>query len=238
VRLDDGALLGRQGARLQEDRGRDADLADVVEESAQLQPLELFLIETQLDADPESEIGDPPGVRRRVLVVGLEGVGERLDRGDERSLERLVAPGALEGELRLLCETAEQLELTVREHALGRDRGSDDSPAPVDAERGDRETSVGVLRWRRDRRVVGCADEVRLRAADPGAEMLGGNDDLSDHGLRSRRMRRQPHEIPARGVLKPQRRAGAGEYSHRPVDDPLRDLGDALRGGDVAGERE
>ena len=91
---------------------------------------------------------------RRVLVVRLERVRERLDGREERALEALVARGALERELRLLGEPAEEVELAIAVGlGLGHGRG-DDAPAPVDREGRDREPSVGVLRRRRDRRVV------------------------------------------------------------------------------------
>src|SRR4051812_25194217 len=43
VRLDQRTLLGRQAARLREDHARDADLADVVQEGAELEPLQRAL---------------------------------------------------------------------------------------------------------------------------------------------------------------------------------------------------
>ena len=62
MRLDDLALARRQWAGLREDRRRDADLADVVEERAELEALELTLLESELLADLEREVGDPAGV--------------------------------------------------------------------------------------------------------------------------------------------------------------------------------
>ena len=109
------ALLRRQPAGLREDRRRDADLADVVEERAELEPLERMLAEAELAADAEREIGDPARVRRGVLVVRLERVRERLDRRDEAALERLEVRRVRDRELRLVREAGEQPQLTLAE---------------------------------------------------------------------------------------------------------------------------
>src|SRR5215207_7814966 len=52
--LDDCPFLGRQRARLGEDRRGDADLADVVEESSELEALERLRVKTELAADPSA----------------------------------------------------------------------------------------------------------------------------------------------------------------------------------------
>ena len=62
---------------------------------AELEPLQLVRLEPELRADAEREVGDPARVCRRVLVVGLERVRERLDGREERALEGLVARRAL-----------------------------------------------------------------------------------------------------------------------------------------------
>src|SRR6476620_455966 len=101
VRLDELSLGGSQAARLREHVARDADLADVVEQRAELEALQRALVEPELAANPEGEIRYPAGVGGRVLVVRLECVGERLNGGDERPLEALVARGIGDRELRL-----------------------------------------------------------------------------------------------------------------------------------------
>ena len=62
MRLDDEALVFVERAGLHEDPGRDADLADVVEERPQLEALELAWLEAELRTDSQREVGDPAGV--------------------------------------------------------------------------------------------------------------------------------------------------------------------------------
>src|SRR5438876_3346635 len=102
VRLHHRPLLGGQPARLGEDRGRDADLADVVEEGAELEPFERVAVEAEGLADLHRHVADPARVRRRVLVVRLERVRERLDGGEERALEALEVARVRDRELRLV----------------------------------------------------------------------------------------------------------------------------------------
>src|SRR3954470_23464035 len=111
VRLHDGALVRGQTTGLREDRALDADLADVVQERAELEPLQLRLVEPELAADAQRQIGDPTRVRRRVLVVGLERVRERLDRRDERTLEAFEVARVRDRKVRLSRETAEESAL-------------------------------------------------------------------------------------------------------------------------------
>ena len=56
------ALLFVERPGLHEDPGRDADLADVVEERAELEALELARLEAELLADSQRQVGDPAGV--------------------------------------------------------------------------------------------------------------------------------------------------------------------------------
>src|SRR5438067_5225495 len=69
VRLHQRPLLGGQAARLGEDRRGDADLADVVEEGAELEPLERRRVEAERLADLHRHVANPARVLRRVLVV-------------------------------------------------------------------------------------------------------------------------------------------------------------------------
>src|SRR5205823_2829736 len=116
------------------------------EERAELEPLERARFETHLAPDLDREIADPAGVRRRVLVVRLEGVRERLDGRDERVLERLEVARVRERELRLMGEPAEQPQLPLAEGAaLGRNGGDDAPAAPaVERQRRDREARARV----------------------------------------------------------------------------------------------
>src|SRR5438093_7384048 len=110
VHLDEPALLVGQRAGLEQDARRNADLAAVVEERAELEPLQRHGLEAELPADLERHVRDPPGVRGGVLVVRLESVRQGLDRGDERLLEALEAAGALERDRCLVGESAEQAQ--------------------------------------------------------------------------------------------------------------------------------
>ena len=135
--LDDLELLVRQRAGLLEDLRRDADLADVVEERGELEPLEPVAVEAQLAADEQRHVGDPACVRGRVRVVRLECVRERRDGRHERALEALVVLGALDRELRLVRETCEQTQLAVVEPAVADRRGERRHPVALEPQRRD-----------------------------------------------------------------------------------------------------
>src|SRR2546430_3240471 len=100
VCLDERSLGRREWPGLGEDRLGDADLADVVEERAQLESLEPTTVETEPLADLERQIRDPARVRGRVLVVRLERVGERLHRLEERPLEATEVAGVRQRQFR------------------------------------------------------------------------------------------------------------------------------------------
>ena len=63
VLLDDLELLVRERPRLVQDLGGNPDLADVVEERRELEPLERVPVEAELAADEQRHVGDPAGVR-------------------------------------------------------------------------------------------------------------------------------------------------------------------------------
>ena len=88
------------------------------------------LVEPELVADAQREVGDPARVRRGVLVVRLERVRERLDRRDERLLEALVVARVRDRELRLVREAAEQAQLALAEVGRRAER-RDDAAAAV-----------------------------------------------------------------------------------------------------------
>src|SRR5262252_4927504 len=131
MRLHDLPLGGCEATRLGEHVARDADLADVVEQRAELELLQRALVETELPAHSQREIRDPARVGGGVLVVRLERVGERLDRGDERALETLVARGVVDRQLRLLSQAAEESELALSE-VLPLDERDETAHAVVD----------------------------------------------------------------------------------------------------------
>src|SRR5262249_35263873 len=60
--LDQPALAVRQRARLRQDGLGDPDLADVVEERAELETLELPAVEPEALADLQCEVRDPAGM--------------------------------------------------------------------------------------------------------------------------------------------------------------------------------
>src|SRR5439155_17461941 len=115
VCLDERSLGGREWAGLGEDRLGDADLADVVEERAQLESLEPTTVETEPLADLERKICDPARVGGRVLVVRFERVGERLHRLEERPLEATEVAGVGQRELRLVRNPGQQAQVPLRE---------------------------------------------------------------------------------------------------------------------------
>ena len=115
VRLDHRALLDGEVPGLGQDLGRDADLADVVEERAELEPLERLRIEPECSADLQRRVGDPARVRRRVLVVRLERVRQRLDGRDERALEVLEVVRVRDRELRLVREAGDEPERALEQ---------------------------------------------------------------------------------------------------------------------------
>ena len=100
-------FLRGEPARLREDRARNPDLADVVEQRAELEPLERALAETRFLPHPQGEVGDPARVGRRVLVVRLERVRKRLDRRHEAPLEALVVRGVRDRKLGLVREATQ-----------------------------------------------------------------------------------------------------------------------------------
>ena len=110
VRLDQRPLLVGQRAGLGQDLERDPDLPDVVEQRAELDALEGRRVEAELLADVDGHVPDPARVRRGVLVLRLERVGEGLDGREERALEALEGARVGQGQLRLRGDAGEQVE--------------------------------------------------------------------------------------------------------------------------------
>src|SRR5262249_45547816 len=129
MRLHDRPLLRGEPAGLRQDLARDPDLPDVVQERAELEPLQHAVVKADLAADTKREIGDPACVRRGVLVVRLECVRKRLDRLDEAALEILVVRCVRDREAGLVREAAEETELALAEIAFGQRR--DDAAAAL-----------------------------------------------------------------------------------------------------------
>src|SRR5204862_7329435 len=134
MRLHHGPLLGGQASGLREDLVRDTDLADVVQQSTELEPLQRALAEAELAADKQREIRDPARMGRRVLVVRLERIRKGLDGRDEAPLEAFVARRVRNRELRLMREPAEEAKLTLAEVAF-RELRDDAAAATPDHER-------------------------------------------------------------------------------------------------------
>ena len=85
--------------------------------------------------DQQRHVGDPAGVRRRVGVVRLERVGQRLDGRDERALEHRVVGGALDRQLGLVREAGEQPEAALAEVALADHRRQRTDPPALEPQR-------------------------------------------------------------------------------------------------------
>src|SRR5918992_3391593 len=100
--LDQPALVRSEWRGLEQDGVRDPDLADVVEEGAELEALHRLAVQAELAPDPKCRIRDPAGVGRCLVVARLEGVRERLDRREESTLESFEARGVRDRELRLV----------------------------------------------------------------------------------------------------------------------------------------
>src|SRR5205823_558306 len=75
---------------LEQDRVRNRELADVVEQRRLADHLELRLREAEFTADPQRELLYAPRVARRVRVAGVDGRRQRLHRGRRALLEQAV----------------------------------------------------------------------------------------------------------------------------------------------------
>ena len=145
VRLHDrSAPAFVSGPGFREDRRGDADLADVVEERAELEALQRVGVEAELAADVEGHVGDPAGVGRGVLVVRLESVRERLDGGEERLARGSRSARVLDRELRLVRDAGEEAHRPRSSKRLSRPSRTTMQPtrAPSKSERRDRDTAA------------------------------------------------------------------------------------------------
>ena len=89
-RLHERPLLLGQARGLQQDRVRDRELADVVEERGVSEQVELRLREPELAADRERELLHAPRVAGGVGVARVDGRRERLHRRGRALLEQPV----------------------------------------------------------------------------------------------------------------------------------------------------
>jgi hypothetical protein len=105
-------LLGRQGARLVEDLGRDLDLADVVEECGELGLPARQRVDSEIVADGEHHAHHITAVCTGVLVVGLDHVSEQERSSAIRVGQFELAVQAL---LPLACEDPQQAEERKRQ---------------------------------------------------------------------------------------------------------------------------
>src|SRR5207253_1435256 len=175
MQLDDLPLLGRERSGFKEDARRDADLADVVEERAQLDSLQRGRVEAELTADLERHVRYRARVRRGVLVVGLERVGKRLDGRDEGVLEVLEAPRPLERDRRLMGDTAEEpQEFLARMLArVGISHADDALQRTVRAQRREREVRPGQPR-RSGHRALGLLSRQEKRLVPATGDAADG----------------------------------------------------------------
>ena len=81
------ALVGAQRPGLAQDLAGDADLADVVEQGAVAEPVQLDAADAHPGADGGREVGDLVGVVGGVGVLQLDRVGEHADGGEEGALQ-------------------------------------------------------------------------------------------------------------------------------------------------------
>ena len=174
---------------------------------------------------------------RRVLVVCLERVRERLDRRDERLLEPFVVARVRDRELRLVREAAEQAQLALAE-VVGGKRGDDAADAAVHLDRRDRVRGAG-LEWvafdprpfrRAEHEGAGVERQPRL----PGVEAAR----LHARTLLRRVAVQLARREPAVGVLEPDRRPRRREQVGGQLDDALQDVVEGRGRGELPAELE
>src|SRR6185437_14872560 len=102
-----------------------------------------------------------------VLVVRLERVGERTDRGDERALALQVVLGAFDRKLRLMGKAREQTHLAIVELAVVDNGGKRADPACVQMERRDAEAPGALGQHTRDLRDGVAPEDERLGPREP-----------------------------------------------------------------------
>ena len=89
-------LLVVERARLVEDALRDPDLADVVQEGADLDRIELVALVAEAFGERDGDVGDALRVAAGVVVLCLHRASQRADRLDELLPDLLDEPGALD----------------------------------------------------------------------------------------------------------------------------------------------
>ena len=201
VLLDDRVLVGRQRRRLAQDRVRDPDLADVVEESRQLDRATLLGGEPKEVGQEHGVPGDVLGMLLRVAVLGIDGsdeTGQNLEAralGDGQIVRRDVrhpdrVPAAALGLGQGPGGDRQQLGggLAVRRRVAGADADRDREPlGPVEleAQLGDpgsqpidrRLEVVDALRWGDDDELVRAIAPRRGRQGQLLAQDAGDVDE-------------------------------------------------------------
>ncbi len=87
VRLDLAIFFGRQRAVFLEHLVVDADLADVVQETRQIEVAPLGGGHSQLFAQPRRDARNPFGMARSVWVLGVDGRRQAADDAEEQALK-------------------------------------------------------------------------------------------------------------------------------------------------------
>ena len=164
VLLHDLPLLVVEGAGLLQDALGDPDLADVVEEGADLDGIELGAGVAEPPSERDGDGGDPLGVAARVVVLGLHALRERRDRGEVRPANPLDQVGALDRRRQLRQDRLAQ----SRPARAVATRDVLDLEAADDLAAGDELLAARAV----------MAVHMRARAGEPRKALLGVGDQL------------------------------------------------------------
>ena len=110
-------LLGAKRTGLAQQLARHADLADVVQQRAVAQPVELGPADAHPPADRNREVGDLVGVVGGVGVLQLDRVGEHAERGQEGALELVDELAAVDRRAELAGDDVGEQQVVVGEGA-------------------------------------------------------------------------------------------------------------------------
>ena len=201
--------------------------------------LSVLRVQAERASDVEGHVRDPAGVRRRVLVVRLEGVRERLDRREERVLEALEAASVGDRELGLVGDAREQPHACARRRVdrPGRRRRRCSRSGPASSLRGAMATGASPSSELRPGSTVEIVRKGSRRRGARAPASCGKRSPAA--ALRHRRGRRgaQP-EVLAGGVLQPHRGPRRAEQPRGQLDDALEHLVERLGGRELAAELE
>ena len=132
VALHLAPLVRREAAGLQQDLVADADLADVVEQRAEPDRLDLLAPRARGARPSASREREPPAVQLGVAVARLDGARDRLDRGVEGRAQALDQPQVLDRERDLRADGRDRAELHVVER-VGSSRSTTSTPTGASA---------------------------------------------------------------------------------------------------------